>query len=167
MVVLVFHLWLVSVIEVTTPLALVYPRPGTETPEFVQFGGVGDTNQAPELTALAASIEDLSNKDSDIIEGLNFSQYFADPDGDTLSFSATCLPPGLSINPFTGIITGTIDHSASQGGIDGVYNVVVSVSDPSGDTTSLSFNWTTTNPPPESQNDTTTTEENTVVKEMC
>lgn len=32
-----------SVIETTTPLGLAYPRPGVETPEFVQLGGVAAT----------------------------------------------------------------------------------------------------------------------------
>src|SRR5690606_24731556 len=31
---------LASITETTTPLALAYPRPGVETPEFVQLGGV-------------------------------------------------------------------------------------------------------------------------------
>ncbi|MDY0309848.1 MAG: retention module-containing protein, partial [Castellaniella sp.] len=31
---------LASILEATTPLALAYPRPGVETPEFVQLGGV-------------------------------------------------------------------------------------------------------------------------------
>jgi hypothetical protein len=33
------------------------------------------------------------------------------------------MPPGLSIDPNTGLITGSIDHSASQGGNNGVYTV--------------------------------------------
>src|SRR5262249_31703790 len=36
----------------------------------------------------------------------------SDPDGDTLTFSATNLPPGLSINPTSGLITGTIAFTA-------------------------------------------------------
>ncbi|MHA3905300.1 retention module-containing protein [Castellaniella sp. WN] len=32
-----------SVVEATSPLALAYPRPGVETPEFVQLGGVAAT----------------------------------------------------------------------------------------------------------------------------
>ena len=36
---------------------------------------------------------------------------FTDVDGDTLSFAATGLPPGLTIDPVTGVITGTIDNS--------------------------------------------------------
>ncbi len=48
----------------------------------------------------------------------------SDPDGGSLSYSATGLPPGLSINATTGRITGTVSSSAS-----GTYNTQVTVSD--------------------------------------
>ena len=47
-----------------------------------------------------------------------------DPDGDTLAFSATGLPDGLSINPGTGLISGTVASFASASS-----NVTVTVSD--------------------------------------
>ena len=51
----------------------------------------------------------------------------SDPDtGDVLSYSAGNLPPGLSIDSTTGVISGTLDHSASQGG---PYTVTVSADD--------------------------------------
>jgi lysophospholipase L1-like esterase len=51
-----------------------------------------------------------------------------DPDGDALTYSATGLPPGVGIDPSTGLIGGTISHDASQG--DPVqYSVVVKVDD--------------------------------------
>jgi hypothetical protein len=55
----------------------------------------------------------------------DFSGFFDDPDGDTLSFSATGLPAGLSISP-AGLVTGT----ATQDDV-GVYNVTVTATDPS------------------------------------
>src|SRR5262249_10174039 len=53
-----------------------------------------------------------------------------DPDGDPLTFSATNLPPGLSINPTTGLITGvspftTVTHPATQR----AFSVTVTASD--------------------------------------
>lgn len=62
----------------------------------------------------------------------------SDPDGDTLSYSATSLPPGLSINPATGLITGTLSYTSS-----GSYNVTVSVSDGSL-SANTNFTWTVT-----------------------
>ncbi|GAB1399698.1 hypothetical protein MASR1M66_11510 [Aminivibrio sp.] len=45
---------------------------------------------------------------------------FSDPDAtDVLTYSAAGLPAGLSIDPVTGVISGTIDNSASQGSTGG------------------------------------------------
>ena len=43
-----------------------------------------------------------------------------DPDGDTLTYSATGLPPGLSINATTGVISGTLPFDAAGAHRDGV-----------------------------------------------
>lgn len=42
-----------------------------------------------------------------------------DSDGDPLSYSATGLPPGLTINRTTGVITGTLEKQAANGGPQG------------------------------------------------
>src|SRR6185436_19232703 len=62
-----------------------------------------------------------------------------DPDGDPLTFSATGLPPGLTVNPTTGEISGTLAYTAA-----GAYTVTVSATDGSL-TTSETFHWTVTN----------------------
>ena len=65
----------------------------------------------------------------------------SDIEGDPLSFSATNLPPGLSLNvitPTTAVISGTIANGAATGS---PYNVTVSVSDGVA-TTSTSVLWT-------------------------
>ncbi len=76
---------------------------------------------------------------------LNVSTAFTDVEGDTLTFSATGLPPGLVIDPVTGIISGTIDGSASR---SGPYTVIVTASDGNGGTTPIGFSWIVNNPPP-------------------
>jgi len=104
------------------------------------------------------------NNDSETVTNLNIGQYFSDPDGHPLTFTATGLPPGLSIDPNTGVISGTLDRSASQGGQGGVYTVVVTANDPYGGSVDLPFTWTALNPPPEAADDQGTTEENTVLE---
>src|SRR5205807_1161855 len=65
-----------------------------------------------------------------------------DPDNDALTYSATGLPTGLSIETGTGKITGTIDYAASTGS---PYTVTVTVKDPSNASASASFVWTVSN----------------------
>jgi hypothetical protein len=68
----------------------------------------------------------------------------SDGDGDPLTYSASGLPAGLSINPATGLISGTISHSASQVN-GGLYTVSVSATD-GWNTASQAFTWTISSP---------------------
>jgi hypothetical protein len=60
------------------------------------------------------------------------------PDGKALSYSATGLPAGLSVNPTTGIISGTITAAP------GSYTVTATVTDTSNLTASQTFTWQVT-----------------------
>ncbi|HCW16802.1 MAG TPA: lysis protein, partial [Achromobacter sp.] len=114
------------------------------------------TNDGPVSTA----ISDTSGIDAQAEVRYDVSSHFSDTDtSDKLTYTATGLPPGLSIDPVTGIISGTIDHSASQGGKDGVYTVTVTATDPAGAETSQSFDWDVTNPAPTANDDAGTTGE--------
>jgi len=58
----------------------------------------------------------------------------ADGDGDTLTFAATGLPDGLSINAGSGQIAGSLD-------LEGTFSVTVSVDDGNGGSDSVNFDW--------------------------
>ena len=123
---------------------------------------VGAQNDAPVAQPLPAR----ANVDSSDLTGLNgidVSGSFSDLDGDTLTFSAADLPPGLTIDPATGIISGIITPSASQGGAGGIYVVTITATDGNGGNVSTTFSWTITNPPPIAVNDAIATPEDTPV----
>jgi hypothetical protein len=61
-----------------------------------------------------------------------------DPDGDTLTYSATGLPPNLSISSGTGLISGTLTNSADA---SSPYSTTVTASDGT-NTASQTFHWT-------------------------
>ena len=93
------------------------------------------TDPAP----VAASVGAQANEDGE--SGISVDASTTDPDGDTLSYSVSGEPAGVSINSSTGQITGTIDSNASQGGVGGVYTVIVTATD--GTTpTPYQFTWT-------------------------
>lgn len=66
----------------------------------------------------------------------------SDGDGETLTYSATGLPPGLSINASTGLITGTVRNTFAN---HGPYNVNVTATDTEGGSDSKSFTWSVNN----------------------
>ncbi|MEO1674301.1 MAG: Ig-like domain-containing protein, partial [Pseudomonadota bacterium] len=108
---------------------------------------IGATNDAP---TASGTLPAEMVVDGEMIAPLNPGPLFSDIDGDDLSFSATGLPEGLMIDPNTGEITGTIDPSASVGGpnSDGVYTVVITASDPNGETAMVTTTISATNPAP-------------------
>jgi hypothetical protein len=68
----------------------------------------------------------------------------SDPDGDVLTYSASGLPPGLSVNSSTGVISGTPTFTSA-----GTYSVTATVSDgPLSDSRALSWIIINTNRPP-------------------
>lgn len=83
----------------------------------------------------ATSITDIPDRvyDEDALVTIYTAGIFADPDpGDTLTFSASGLPIGLTINPNSGVIGGAAAQS-------GLFTIVVTATDQAGLQASSSF----------------------------
>lgn len=105
------------------------------------FGHVGQfevlVDPDPGANAIARRLTSLNVPivESVAISTIETAPYFHDRDSqESLTFSATGLPTGLSINSSTGVITGT--PSAA-----GVYSVTVRATDPNGEYVETSFSW--------------------------
>lgn len=80
---------------------------------------VTEANQPPQMTNPGSQ----NNTEGDTV---SLPIVASDPDGDTLSYSATNLPPGLSINADTGLISGILTDEAAD---NSPYAVTVTLSD--------------------------------------
>ena len=111
---------------------------GTNVATLTLGSAFSVSNSAP----LAATVPDQTGRDEE--QGISVDASTSDVDGDALTYSATGLPAGLSIDTNTGLITGTLDSNASQGGpaSDGVYTVEVTADDGNGGAASYQFTWT-------------------------
>ena len=123
---------------------------------------VNDVNDEPISTSLEAQI----NEDGETIAPVDISSSFVDVDS-ALTYAATDLPLGLSLDPTTGIITGTIDANASDVEDDNSgsqdYSVTVTATDDDGAITSQLFTWTVNNIAPDAVNDEYSTDEDTIL----
>ncbi|MFJ0859104.1 retention module-containing protein, partial [Bordetella bronchiseptica] len=100
----------------TTTITYTITDPSGATSTATLTVTVTGTNDAPTLTP-GVTLGDQANDDGEAIAPVDISGQFQDIDkGDTLTFTANGLPPGLTLDPATGIISGTLDNSASQGG---------------------------------------------------
>ena len=130
------------------------PSLGDSTPVTVS---VGEVNSAPAVSSPGARV---SNENDTV--SLAIWATDGDLPTNTLSYSASNLPPGLVIDPATGVITGTIAYTANA---SSPYAAVVTATDDgspnrSGQTT---FSWTVadTNRPPVANSDSVTAPEDT------
>ncbi len=97
--------------------------------------GTAPSNSPPVVTAPG----DQTNAEGDIVD---LAISATDPESDTLTYGASGLPAGLSMNATTGHITGTIASTAAAGS---PYSVTVTVDDPHNPPVPTTFSWTVTN----------------------
>ena len=101
-------------------------------------------------------IPDVTTTDGATPASINTAQFFVDPEGDPLIFTATSLPPGLSIAP-NGTISGVVSPSASQGSSPGqpvgTYLVTITADDGAGHPVTTTVTYTVGNISPVAVND--------------
>ena len=107
---------------------------GTDTDTDTFTWTVTNVNAAPVFST------DLTDRtDAEGVTPTGLDANASDADGDTLTYSATGLPGGISISASTGVLSGTLNPTSS-----GVHNVTITVSDGT-DTDTDTFTWTVTN----------------------
>ncbi len=137
---------------------------GTETLTYTVTDAQGLTATAtititvgtppPDAPVVAGVVPTQTGTDAQPIAPIDAGSLFADPNGSPLAFSAIGLPPGLVIDPVTGIVTGTLQPDAS---IAGPYPVTVTGVDPNGNQVSTQFVLGVLNPAPIAANDAAST----------
>ena len=117
----------------------------------------GNSSSSEVTVAVITPYVDQVSSDGDVIS-ISAVTTFSDLDNyDDLTYSATGLTDSLSINPATGIITGTLSADDSQGG---PYTITVTGVDNDGNQISDTFELTVNNIVPEASNDTAALAEN-------
>jgi hypothetical protein len=98
----------------------------------------------PAAAPAAPTVSSLGLQRNDTGDGVNVQVQASDAAGYPLTYGATNLPDGLSIDPSLGLISGTVADDAAS---TKPYSVTVSVSDGVGETTNRTFQWAV-NPSP-------------------
>lgn len=116
---------------------------GKNNPILSGIEVMADPNQVPDIV-----LEPITDRFSDVNEPIEaFSaKAIGGLIGETFEYSLTGQPLGISIDPNSGEISGTVDQNAvvdSANG-DGNYTVTVEASKPSSITVSVAFNWKVT-----------------------
>jgi cyanophycinase-like exopeptidase len=93
------------------------------------------TTVAPPSVAAPAAQTNTEN------DNVSVQVQASDSNGYTLSYDALDLPPGLSINSTTGLISGTVQYGAAAD-FGGSYNPTIIVDDGHGGSAQASFAWT-------------------------
>ena len=122
------------------------------------FGGSDIATVSINVSAVndAPSITNPGPQDSSETDTVSLQIAASDPDGDNLTYSASGLPPTLSINASTGLISGSVSYTAvDHPAIQDIYTVTVEASDGINLPASATFDWAVSdlNQVPEAAND--------------
>ncbi|MGY0232296.1 S8 family serine peptidase [Longispora urticae] len=98
--------------------------------------GTGSPNRLLFVTAPGPTVTRPADQDSPVGAAASLQIRATDPQGDALTHTATGLPDGLTINPTTGLISGTPTEA-------GTATVTVTATDPGGEYGTATFAWTT------------------------
>ena len=100
---------------------------------------------SPHPPLVLAALSDQNHQVGETITAIQAVASGGDPNG-VFQYSLTGQPAGISIDPVTGLISGTVDIGATAGGNQGVYNAIVTLSKEGSADVSESFSWTITGP---------------------
>jgi hypothetical protein len=100
-------------------------------------GGSGWLQQAGQQPTVTAPAAQTSAEGA----AVSLQVQASSPNHYALTYDALNLPVGLSINPSTGLISGTVDYAAAED-FGGSYSPTVTVSDGHGGSASTTFSWT-------------------------
>ena len=113
-------------------------------------GGANVALQVAEPKFVSWPIPNVAGNDGKALPPTTVAQYFKPKDTKAvLHYAATGLPRGITIDPATGAIKGTLEPGASKRTKDGSYTVSVLADDGAGDTGQQSFVITAQISPPE------------------
>ena len=124
-------------INMTTGLISGTPTRAGSYNVTVQASSIGSIKSASFAWTIRPTTVSITNpglQSTDVSAIVNLQVQAQDSGGNPLSYSATGLPPGLSINPSTGKITGSATNQA------GIYQATVLASSKGG-TNNASFTW--------------------------
>jgi hypothetical protein len=134
------------------------PPSGYSGTDFFSFVAIDGSSNSAEGHAVimvnpieAPDVEvpaDQTNDEGDVV---SLQINATDPQGQDMTYEATGLPPDLTIDENSGLISGTIAYTASP---NSPYDVTVTVTDTDDNATSVNFTWTVNrvNQPPEVTN---------------
>jgi len=118
---------------------------GADTFTYTVADGRGGSDEATvtvivhEPANAPPTIADVADQESTVGDDVTLQVEADDPNGDALTYAADGLPPGLDIDPATGLVAGSIEQGAEAGS---PYAVEVTVTDPDGASASTGFGWT-------------------------
>lgn len=118
-----------------------------EVEDHDQVGGDPDFTWTTDNQPPTLSVSDRTDAEGSSID---FIVQGTDPENLIITYAALNLPQGISIDPQSGQVSGTIDYTAAEK-FDGTYSVTVVAIDQEGGSVTSTFTWTVTdqNRPPQ------------------